>query len=252
MVMVKYTLFMKIITYQMGTARPARVQVAGIKSYSEAKMLLDNGVDVLGFPLALPVHAEDINAQEASEIIERLGCPERCVLITYLKTCDEIVELASTLGVTNVQLHGEVTVEEIRRLCTHRNGYYLIKSIIVGPDSDRDILAGILDEYGEDVDAFIIDTFDPHTGASGATGKTHDWELSRYIVERSPKPVILAGGLNHENVYDGIVMVKPAAVDVHTGVEAADGSKDRDLVRKFVQQAMRAYSERPFPGNEDH
>ncbi len=69
------------------------------------------------------------------------------------------------------------------------------------------------------MDAYITDTYDPVTKASGATGKTHNWEISKNLVELSAKPVILAGGLNPENVYDAILKVKPAGVDVHTGIE---------------------------------
>ena len=67
------------------------------------------------------------------------------------------------------------------------------------------------------VDAFITDTFDPDTGASGATGKTHDWEVSQRIVEHSPLPVILAGGLGAGNVKEAIMQVKPGWSGVPTG-----------------------------------
>jgi len=92
------------------------------------------------------------------------------------------------------------------------------------------------------VDAFITDTFDPATGASGATGKTHDWTVSRRLVERSPKPVILAGGLTPGNVRNAIRKVRPAGVDVHTGVEGSDGRKRRDLVRTFVAEARAGFA----------
>jgi phosphoribosylanthranilate isomerase len=92
------------------------------------------------------------------------------------------------------------------------------------------------------VDAFITDTFDPLTGASGATGKTHDWEISKKFVELSSKPVILAGGLNYQNVFDAILTVKPAGVDVHTSVENIDGKKDKYLLTKFLQQANKAFN----------
>lgn len=91
------------------------------------------------------------------------------------------------------------------------------------------------------VDAFITDTFDPDTGASGATGKTHDWEISRRLVELSPKPVILAGGLNPENVAEAIDFVNPAGVDSHTGVENESGRKDADKIRLFMKNSLRAF-----------
>ena len=90
---------------------------------------------------------------------------------------------------------------------------------------------------------FITDTFDPATGASGATGKTHDWTVSRKLVELSPKPVILAGGLNPSNVYEAIRIVRPAGVDVHTGVEDSSGRKSRSLIEAFVNEAARGFAE---------
>jgi phosphoribosylanthranilate isomerase len=99
----------------------------------------------------------------------------------------------------------------------------------------------MMDELSEFVDAFITDTFDPKTGASGATGITHDWSVSHRLVERSDRPVILAGGLTPENVRKAILAVNPAGVDSHTGVEDAAGRKSREKVEKFVTEAQAAY-----------
>jgi phosphoribosylanthranilate isomerase len=91
------------------------------------------------------------------------------------------------------------------------------------------------------VDAYITDTFDPETGASGATGKTHDWRVSRRVVGQSPRPVILAGGLTPANVRDAILAVRPAGVDAHTGLEDASGRKSGEKVKKFVGGAREAF-----------
>jgi phosphoribosylanthranilate isomerase len=91
------------------------------------------------------------------------------------------------------------------------------------------------------VDAFITDTYDPITGRSGATGKTHDWGVSRRLVDLSPKPVILAGGLTPENVRAAVLSVRPAGVDVHTGVEGPEGRKALARVEHFVAEARAAF-----------
>jgi phosphoribosylanthranilate isomerase len=93
------------------------------------------------------------------------------------------------------------------------------------------------------VDAFITDTFDPVGGASGATGRTYDWQVCRRLVERSPRPVVLAGGLTADNVADAIREVGPAGVDGHTGVEDAAGRKCADKVRRFGDAARAAFAE---------
>jgi phosphoribosylanthranilate isomerase len=100
--------------------------------------------------------------------------------------------------------------------------------------------------YGPSVDAFITDTFDPTTGASGATGRVHDWDISRRLVEVSNTPVILAGGLTAKNVRRAIHAVRPAGVDVHTGIEGRDGRKRHDLTKRFVQEAQAGFSEIKF------
>src|SRR4030095_10716833 len=92
------------------------------------------------------------------------------------------------------------------------------------------------------VDAFITDTFDPKTGASGATGKTHDWRVSRRLVELADRPIILAGGLTPDNVKRAILEVRPAGVDSHTGVEDSTSRKSREKVKKFFSENNYAFA----------
>ena len=75
--------------------------------------------------------------------------------------------------------------------------------------------------------------------------KTHDWDISRKIVEISPVPVILAGGLSADNVRAAIAAVHPAGVDVHTGIETEDGRKSPELSRRFVGEACAAFAASP-------
>jgi len=217
------------------------VQIAGMRSLEEARMLLEAGVDWLGFPLRLDIHSEDLSAEEVSGIIASLGMGDRAVLITYLVKATEIAGLAAMLGCRRVQLHGGITAGEVRLLKNSDSGLFLIKSLVVRP-GNIDELAGIAGDFGPLVDAFITDTWDPKTGASGATGKTHDWDASRRIVESAARPVILAGGLTPDNVGRAIVQVRPEGVDAHTGVEGADGMKDPIRVRAFVEEARRAFA----------
>ena len=98
-------------------------------------------------------------------------------------------------------------------------------------------------QFSPFVEGIFTDTHDPITGADGTTGKTHDWNISRQLVEKSKHPVILAGGLNPQNVGLAITRVKPSGVDVHTGVEGKDGRKNGDLVRKMVHEAKLAFSQ---------
>lgn len=230
---------------RMKQRRPMQIQVCGIRSFEEARMLLASGVDRVAFPLHLPVHKEDVSADAAAEIVHRLRDPDRCVLITYLEKAEDIIDLARKLGIKNIQLHGDTTVDEIKRIKEKDREYFIVKSLIVKPDGNQDELTKIIADYSDYVDAFIIDTYDPETGATGATGKIQNWNVSRELVKLSSKPVILAGGLNSGNVYDAILIVRPFGITVHTGVESIDGNKDADLVNKFLEEARRGFKRGP-------
>jgi phosphoribosylanthranilate isomerase len=218
------------------------IQVAGVIDRAEAELLVACGVEWLGFPLRLDVHREDLSDADAAGIVQSLPPRARAVLITYLLDADAIRALATALGVAAVQLHGRVFATEVARLRELAPSLLVIKSLVVHPDN-ADALVGAVAEFAPHVDAFITDTFDPVTGASGATGRTHDWAVSARLVAVSPRPVILAGGLTPANVAAAVAHVRPAGVDVHTGVEGPDGRKRRDLVEAFVANARRALAE---------
>ena len=216
------------------------IQIAGVRSRAEAKLLEECGVGYLGFPLRLPVHAEDASETEVARMVAEITPPARAVLITYLDDPEAIAALCRALGVGIVQLHGDVTAEALDRLRDLDPDLLIIKSLVVGRKDPSGLEADVL-EFSPRVDAFLTDTFDPASGASGATGKTHDWRISRRLVEISPRPVILAGGLTPENVAAAIGEVRPAGVDSHTGVEDASGAKCREKVERFVREAMEQF-----------
>ncbi|MDR3609721.1 MAG: phosphoribosylanthranilate isomerase [Ignavibacteriaceae bacterium] len=218
------------------------IQIAGIIDDLEARMLMQCGVDYLGFPLRLPVNKDDLTEEQAIDVIKEIVHPFKAVLISYLDDAKEIIRFCDKLNVKVVQLHGKIAPEELEIIKLLRPDIEIIKSLVVFGNNYSELEKSVnsLSSY---VDYFITDTFDPVTGASGATGKTHDWNISRKLVEYSPKPIILAGGLNPLNVRQAILEIKPAGVDVHSGVEAPDGRKDYNLVKKFVFESKQAFAE---------
>ncbi len=216
------------------------IQIAGIIDMEEAEMLLDCGVEYLGFPLRLPVNKEDLSEEEAGKIISQFSFPNHGILITYLSNADEIKALSEKIGTNIIQLHGNITIDELARLKETHSKSIIIKSLIIGKNTEAKLLE-IVSDFEDHVDAFITDTYNPQTGATGATGLTHDWKISRALVEHSKKPIILAGGLTPENVYEAIIKVKPAGVDTHTGVEDNSGRKSKLNVIKFIEEARKGF-----------
>ncbi len=217
------------------------IQIAGIQNLTEAQMLAYAGTTHIGVPLRLDVHDEDISEKQAARIIPQLPPAVTPVLITYLHQADAIIELARKIGVNWVQLHGDISTEEMGNIKCFDPTITIIKSLIVRQNNHKELLTAV-DQLNSTVDYFITDTYDPETGATGATGKTHDWSISQKIVEFSQKPVILAGGLNPNNVQKAIQVVRPNGVDCHSGVEKKQGFKDPQLVKKFIEMAQLGFS----------
>ena len=221
-------------------SRKRIVQVAGVVDEEEARMLIACGVDLLGFPFESASGRGDVEEEAIRPIIHGLRPPVFGVVITYSTVAGTISDLCQRLGARVAQLHGDIDPDETRRLKELSPGLFVVKTLVVR----RADLPRLLDEvnrFGEHVDAFLTDTFDEVTGRWGATGRTHDWSVSRRVVEHAKRPVILAGGLTPDNVQQAISDVRPAGVDVHTGVEDFAGRKDRALVDRFIRRARKAF-----------
>jgi len=216
------------------------IQIAGIKDVAEAHLLVHQGVTHLGFTHRLSVHAEDTTEEHSKTIIAALPAQVHKILICYLDKADDIAQLADYLGTDGVQIHGDITPAELKKLNHIRPQLKRIKSLIV-TNNNGPVLFETVKALSPSVDYFITDTYDPATGATGATGKTHNWTISAQLVRLSAKPVILAGGLNPHNVATAITTVRPFGVDAHSGVEDQQGRKDPRLVKQFVDNAVHAF-----------
>lgn len=211
-----------------------KVKVCGIKRLEDALMAVNYGADALGFLVGQKHASNDfLSKEEAKDIITKL--PPFCssVLVTHLEGHDEIEDLARFLGVTTIQLHGDSTTDDARILkekLPHIKTYKAIHII-----DKTSIEEG--KKYLPFIDGVLPDTLNMETDQVGGTGLTHDWSISKKMVEEYNKPVILAGGLNLDNVVEAINMVKPYAVDANSGTKGSDGFKDPVKLKSYIENA---------------
>ncbi len=203
-------------------------------------MLAEAGVDAVGIPLGPPPVKAEISQKQASAITAVLPPRVAVICITYAETTEEIIPLCRAMNATAVQLHGEAPVVVLETLRQHAPELFLIKSLVVRQGNLKELEAELA-QCALHADAFLTDTFDPATGERGATGMTHDWEISARLARLSPKPLILAGGLNPDNVREAIARVAPAGVDAHTGLESMGGRKDPERVARFMAEARAGF-----------
>ncbi|HUX11249.1 MAG TPA: phosphoribosylanthranilate isomerase [Terriglobia bacterium] len=205
---------------------PTRIKVCGITRLEDALLAVELGASALGFNFYRP-SPRYIDPRAARSMIDRL--PPLVVSVgVYANETDmeAVTAVAREAGVSAIQLHGPRFPE----LTGQPAGYPLIRAVAVGEDFKAEMLADF------HVNAFLLDAF--HPNLSGGTGRPFDWELAREANRYGT--IILAGGLNPENVRRAIREVRPFAVDVASGVESAPGQKDPALLRAFFAAVAEA------------
>lgn len=230
-----------------GVSFKGLIQAAGAHDLAEALEIHAAGVHCLGLPLRLPVHTPDLSEEAAAALITELPQALQAVCITYETNLQSLISLCSNLQCAAVQFHADPPPEQGAALLAGLKAalprLYVIKSLIVRQnDHILEQLLRTAHTYAPVADAFITDSFDPATGACGATGRVHPWQISRALAKALDTPLILAGGLRPDNVRRAILEVRPAGVDAHTGLEGPDGRKNPALLRQFVREAEAGFN----------
>ena len=212
-----------------------RVKICGIKNIEDARAAYEAGADELGFHVALDGGRSPLTPESAAEMIRMLPGGVSSVVVTSATQPAQLIEIAKKTGANVLQLYGDATPEQVRAVKAELPNIVIWKVLNVSDDSS----IAKAKEYEGAADAIALDTLNKETGVRGGSGKTHDWNISKKIVESVSIPVVLAGGLTPENVAEAITTVHPAGVDVNSGVSNPDGSKDIEKVRAFITNAKK-------------
>lgn len=207
------------------------VKICGIKSIEDALAATAAGVDELGFHVALDHGRSPLSPEEAKAIITQLPSGVSAVVVTSLTDPLALAELARKTHAHVLQLYGDSSPASILKVKAIAPEIQVWKVFHVSRERDIERAK----EFEGIADVLVLDTLNAATGARGGSGETHDWNLSRKVVEAVLMPVVLAGGLNPENVVSAVRLVHPAGVDVNSGVSNRDGTKDTEKVRRFVR-----------------
>ncbi len=217
-----------------------RIKICGITHRPDAFVAAALGADAIGlnFFEGSPRYLPPSLAGNVAAAIPR-GVAKVGVFVN--PTAEEVNRLAERLRLDFIQLAGDEPPELIAQLA----GRPVIKSFRFGAEGIGPLL-DFLDEaarHGALPAAVLIDSSAP--GQFGGSGVTADWrrlggELER--IRSRAMHVILAGGLTPENITEAIAIVKPAAVDVASGIEYAPGRKDASRVNQFVEAATAAFA----------
>jgi len=215
-----------------------KVQIYTMQSVDEALDITALGVDHLGLTPSYFGLPGEIDFHTAREIVDAVGDSAVCVALTVESKIREIIRMVKAVQPDILHLCGlENTFlpEEVLKLRDEIPDMPIMQAVSIAGDGALETALS----YQKVADYLILDTQALDIAGIGASGETHDWNISRKIVEALDIPVILAGGLSPENVSEAICTVEPWAVDslTHTNHYLPDGGfqKDIEKVRQFVQ-----------------
>ena len=204
----------------INTNSNTKVKICGLTSPAEARYLNENHVDFAGMVLFFPKSKRNISIEQAMEIMAALDASIKRVAVVVSPSIEQVRQIEAA-GFDYVQIHGEIPETE-----TEAEAAIAIPILKAFNVSDM----GSYEKYHNDsrIAGYVFDAIEP------GSGKTFDWKLVDNI-PRDEKLLLLAGGLNPDNVRMAIEAVHPDGVDVSSGVENDDGAgKNPDKIRDFV------------------
>ena len=201
-----------------------RIKICGLTREADVDAAVAAGADAIGFVLydKSPRH---VSAARAGELARRLPPFVTPVLLFVNATADQVAQGLQAVPQALLQFHGD----ESGAQCEAAGRPYL-RAARMGAGFD---LLDFASRF-RSAQALLLDAF---VDGYGGAGKVFDWSL---IPADVPAPVVLSGGLSPANVIDGVLRVRPWAVDVSSGVEAAKGIKDAVLMRRFCDAVREA------------
>jgi len=201
---------------------PPRIKICGITSLDDARLAVEAGAWAIGLIL-WPGSRRHCALPEAERIARGLRRQVEVCGVFVNAPLQEVVAVAEGVGLTMVQLHGDegpAFCGEVAR----RTGTRVVKAARVRTTADVRALETFHSDY------HLLDAHVP--GLRGGTGEPFDWQLA--AARRSKVPLVLSGGLTHENVGAAIAATQPDAVDTASGTEAAPGVKDPAKIVAFA------------------
>ncbi len=221
------------------------IKICANTSLEDALLAAHAGADAVGFVFA--PSPRRVTAEQVAAIVPHLSATVEKIGVFVDATLDEIEATVSACGLTGVQLHFEADAELPAMLRERLGpGLRILRVVHFSAETVEQIAARIAEHArNPHIDALLVDS--RTATAAGGTGVIFDWAEARkkFPGVGGKLRLIVAGGLNPENVSEAIATLRPWGVDVASGVEAVPGRKDHAKVREFVARARAAFSLTP-------
>ncbi|EAE8346515.1 phosphoribosylanthranilate isomerase [Listeria monocytogenes] len=196
------------------------VKICGLKKAVDVAAAVENGADMIGFVFAKS--KRQVTVEEAHELAQNIPAGVKKVGVFVNPTEEELTAAIKGVPLDVIQLHGQEPAEQ-----ANRTDAEVIKAFPVKDGKIPDNVKDYPNAY------ILLDA--PAEEYEGGSGKTFDWDkIDRDILTKNK--LIIAGGLNDQNVQEAIKRFEPYAVDISSGVET-NGEKDPQKIKSFIKTA---------------
>ncbi len=208
-----------------------RVKICGITRKEDLDAAAAAGADAVGFVVGVTASPRNLSLEKAVSLFRQVPPFVKSVLVTVPTSITALAETCEKLNPDAIQLHGK----DLFNANLIREKLPTTPLILAVNANSPDALEAA-QTASKSFDAVLLDSL--ADGQYGGTGVVHDWALSKHIRRAiHPAPLILAGGLNPENVAEAVHIVQPYAVDVSSGVELQPAVKDNQKMVNFIKNA---------------
>lgn len=213
-----------------------RVKICCINSIEEARTAIEFGASAIGLVGKMPSGPGVISDQLIAEIAKKTPPPIGTFLLTSETTATGIISHHHRTFTNTIQIVDELKEGAYTDIKKALPAIKIVQVIHVIDESSIEESLRI----SEQVDALLLDSGNPKLSVKelGGTGRVHNWNISRKIVEKVPVPVFLAGGLNPENIKEAIDRVQPFGLDICSGVRT-DGKLDPFKLEQFFSGVIK-------------
>ncbi len=212
-----------------------RIKICCISSVEEAKLAIDFGASAIGLVGEMPSGPGPIDDKLIQDIASSVPPPVATFLLTSETTGEAILNHHQRTQTNTIQIVDTPADGTHDYLKEHLANVKRVQVIHVTDEASIEEALS----YADKADVLLLDSGNPNLEVKelGGTGRVHNWNISRKIVEQSPIPVFLAGGLNANNVKEALDTVQPFGLDICSGVRT-DGKLDQQKLDKFIKAAI--------------
>lgn len=215
-----------------------KVKICCIQSIKEAKLAVKYGASALGLVSEMPSGPGVISEDLIVEIAKQVPVDISTFLLTSKTNYEEIITQHKKCNTTHIQLVDNVEIDVYKKLRLELPDVKIVQVIhVTGEESIGEAVS-----VSDFVDLILLDSGNQKLDMKelGGTGRTHDWSISKKIVERINVPLFLAGGINPSNVSAAINEVKPYGIDLCSGVRTNNKLYEK-LLKEFFNTLKKIY-----------